>query len=103
MNKLASRKRAFLKSKAHHLEPIVLIGKNKVSNGTLHSIDKALNSRELIKVKFREYKQEKVEIAQFISKNVKAEIVGIVGHIIILFRQNPDPAKQNYHFPLDLK
>ena len=88
MNKLTTRQRAFLKSKAHHLEPVVLIGKNKVTEGTLQSIENALEAKELIKIKLREYKNEKVEISQYIQEKVQAEIVGIVGFTLILFRQN---------------
>ncbi|MDP6570813.1 MAG: ribosome assembly RNA-binding protein YhbY [Candidatus Marinimicrobia bacterium] len=96
MNKLTSRQRAYLKSKAHHLEPVVLIGKNKVAEGTLSSIDKALKARELIKIKFREYKDEKIALAQYIQDELQAEIVGIVGHTLILFKQHPDQEKQIY-------
>ena len=96
MNKLTSRQRAYLKSKAHHLEPVVLIGKNKVTEGTLSSIEKALKTREMIKIKFREYKDEKVELAQYIQDELKVEIVGIVGHTLILFKQHPDREKQIY-------
>ncbi len=96
MNKLTSRQRAYLKSKAHHLEPVVLIGKNKVAEGTLSSIDKALKARELIKIKFREHKDEKIALAQYIQDELQAEIVGIVGHTLILFKQHPDQEKQIY-------
>ncbi len=99
MNKLTTRQRAFLKSKAHHLEPVVLIGKNKVTEGTLQSIENALEAKELIKIKLREYKNEKVEISQYIQEKVQAEIVGIVGFTLILFRQNTNPEKQFYHLP----
>ena len=51
MNNLSSSERSFLRSQAHHLEPIVLIGKNGVTGGTINIIDKALDSRELIKIK----------------------------------------------------
>ena len=56
MNNLSSTQRSFLRSQAHHLEPVVLIGKNGVSIGTIESVNKALEARELIKIKFREYK-----------------------------------------------
>ena len=58
MNNLSSSKRSYLRSQAHHLEPAALIGKNGVTGGTINTIDKALNSRELIKIKFREFKDE---------------------------------------------
>ena len=62
MNKLSSKQRSYLLSQAHHLEAVVLIGKNGISDGTIEAVNKALDARELIKIKFREYKDEKQRI-----------------------------------------
>ena len=59
MNNLSSSERSFLRSQAHHLEPVVLIGKNGISNGILEAVNKALNAQELIKIKFLEFKDNK--------------------------------------------
>ena len=59
MNNLSSSQRSHLRRNAHQLEPVVLIGKNGVTDGTLDTINRALNSRELIKIKFREFKDKK--------------------------------------------
>ena len=96
MKKLTSAQRSSLKSQAHHLEPIVLIGKNGVTKGTLHAINKALESRELIKIKFREYKDQKHDISKNIISETSSHEVGIIGHTLILYKQNPDPEKQIY-------
>ena len=94
-----SRIRKLLRRRAHHLEPIVLIGKNKITDGTINNINKALETRELIKIKFREFKDEKLSLSEIIAKITHSEIVGIIGHTLILFRQNPDSEKQQVHFP----
>ena len=96
MNNLSSSERSFLRSQAHHLEPIVLIGKNGVTGGTINIIDKALDSRELIKIKFREFKDEKQILSEKVAKLTNSAVVGIIGHTVILFRQNPDLEKQIY-------
>ncbi len=96
MNNLSSSKRSFLRSAAHHLEPIVLIGRNGVTNGTINTIDKALDSKELIKIKFREFKDEKLKLSEKIAVLTNSKVVGIIGHTLILFRQNPDSEKQIY-------
>ena len=99
MNNLSSSDRSFLRSQAHHLEPVVLIGKNGISDGTVEAVNKALEARELIKIKFREFKDNKQSISDEIAVSAKCQIVGMIGHTVILFRQNPDPEKQNIRLP----
>ena len=99
MNNISSSDRSFLRSQAHHLEPVVLIGKNGISDGTVEAVNKALEARELIKIKFREFKDNKQSISDEIAVSAKCQIVGMIGHTVILFRQNPDPEKQNIHLP----
>tara|TARA_Y100000590_G_scaffold460181_1_gene618963 strand:- start:1113 stop:1409 length:297 start_codon:yes stop_codon:yes gene_type:complete len=96
MEKLNSTQRSFLRSKAHHLEPVVIIGKSGITDGTIETINKVIEKRELIKVKFREYKSEKKSLSNQISKLTDSHIIGIVGHTLILFRRNRDIEKQNY-------
>ena len=47
---LTSKQRAFLKSEAHTLKPIVQIGKNGLNDHIKTSVRNALDARELIKV-----------------------------------------------------
>ena len=96
MNNLSSSKLSYLRSPAHHLEPVALIGKNGITDGTINTIDKALNSRELIKSKFREFKDEKQILSENIAGLTNSAVVGIIGNTLILFRQNPDLEKQIY-------
>tara|TARA_Y100001970_G_C14204157_1_gene842895 strand:+ start:285 stop:584 length:300 start_codon:yes stop_codon:yes gene_type:complete len=96
LEKLNSTERSFLRSQAHHLEPVVLIGKSGITDGTIETINKVIEKRELIKIKFREYKSEKKSLSNQIAKLTDSHIIGIVGHTLILFRQNPDNEKQNY-------
>ena len=90
MKKLSSSERSFLRSQAHHLEPIVLIGKSGITDGTIEMVNKALEARELIKIKFREYKDEKKSLSNQIANSTESNLVGIIGHTVILFRQNPN-------------
>ena len=99
MNPLSSSQRSFLRSQAHHLEPVVLIGKNGVTDGTIEAVNKALDSQELIKIKFREYKDEKKSLSYQLAESTESHIVGTIGHTVIVFRQNPDPEKQNIRLP----
>ena len=99
MNNLSSSDRSFLRSQAHHLEPVVLIGKNGISDGTVEAVNKALEARELIKIKFREFKDNKQSISDEIAASANCHVVGMIGHTVILYRQNSDPEKQNISLP----
>ena len=99
MNNLSSSQRSYLRSQSHHLEPVVIIGKNGIPDGTFETIRIALDARELIKIKFREYKDQKQSLSHQIAESTDSDVVGMIGHTVILFRQNPDSEKQNIHLP----
>ncbi len=99
MNNLSSSQRSYLRSQAHHLEPVVLIGKHGITDGTIESIDRVLKARELIKIKFREFKDEKLSLSEKITELTNSQIVGVIGHTVIIFRQNPDSDKRQIHIP----
>ena len=74
-----------LRSQAHHLEPVVLIGKHGITDGTIESIDRVLEARELIKIKFREFKDEKLSLSEKIIELTNSQVVGVIGHTVIIF------------------
>ena len=94
-----SLQRRYLKAQVHHMEPVIYIGKNGLTEGTIHSINTALSARELIKIKFREYKDKKKSLSQQIKESTDSNVVGMIGHCTILFRQNADPEKQTIKLP----
>ena len=99
MNNLSSSQRSYLRSKAHHLEPVVLIGNNGITDGTIESINRVLEARELIKIKFREFKDKKLSLSEKIAELTNSQVVGVIGHTVIIFRQNPDSDKRQIHIP----
>ena len=99
MKNLNSSQRSYLKAQAHHLKPVILIGNNGLTDGAIYSIKTALLTRELIKIKFREFKDEKQAISEQVASKTLSLLVGTIGHTVILFKQNPDLGKQKYHLP----
>ena len=79
-----------LRAEAHSLKPVVLMGEKGLTENVMLEIDLALASHELIKVKAgRLPKDEKQALADQITKSTKAELVQIIGNILILYRKNP--------------
>jgi RNA-binding protein len=97
--KLKGSQRKWLRGQAHSLKPVVQIGRNGLTEGTLREIDFALDSHELIKVQAVAPKDEKQELARQIEEQLGAETVGLIGHILILFREHPDPEMQHFELP----
>ena len=84
-----SKKRAFLKKKAHNLEPIVRIGKDGLNQNIIQSILDAIASRELIKVKILQNCEEEKTIIYSKLMDIKDfEVVGMIGRTIIIFKEN---------------
>jgi len=91
--------RKYLRSLAHHLKPVVMVGKNGISSQLIASTEVALNDHELIKVKFGEFKEEKKEISAEIAQSTKSELIGIIGNIAIFYRPHPQPEKRKIKIP----
>jgi RNA-binding protein len=98
MRALTSRERKSLRGIAHALEPSVHIGKQGVSEGALHQLDEQLVHHELIKVKFLAAKEQKKALGAIITERLHCELVGLVGHIAIFFRQNEKPEDRVVEF-----
>jgi len=98
MEQLKGSAKKYLRSLAHHLKPVVMVGKNGVSEHLTGSVDAALNDHELIKIKFLEFKEDKKEIAQELAGLTKSEMVGLIGNIAIFYRQHPNPEKRKIKF-----
>ncbi len=99
MVSLKGSQRKYLRSQAHHLKPLVIIGAKGVTDQLLGSVDLALTDHELIKVKYGEFKEAKKEISDEIAKATKSELVGLIGNIAIFYRQNPKPEKRKIKIP----
>ncbi len=99
MKQLKSSQRQYLKGKAHHLKPVVQIGKSGVTDSLISEIDKALDAHELIKVRFVESREEKKELTEEIVERLEAVRVGMVGNIAMLYREHKDPEKRKIVIP----
>ena len=89
-NEVAQRK--YLRGLAHGLDPVVHVGREEVSEGVVAAIDDALIIHELIKVRLHRPADKKALAAQ-LAHSAGAHLCGIVGHMVILYRENPEEPK----------
>jgi len=88
---LTNKQKQFLKSKAHDLKPVILLGANGLTEGVVAEIDNALPFHELIKIKVPgEDREQKVLVMDAIIRETKAEKVQVIGKILVLYRQSED-------------
>ena len=101
MDKLKGYQKKYLKGLAHNLKPLVFIGHKGVSSQVTVAVDEALAKHEVIKVKFIDFKEkdQKTEIVSTIEKETSSELVGMIGHIAIFYRQQSDPEKRKINIP----
>ena len=93
---LTSRQRKFLEKCAHDINPTVLVGGGGLTEEQIAHINAMLESHELIKIKFNEFKDEKAELAEKAASLNNAVLVRIIGNIAILFRQAKEPEKRKF-------
>ncbi len=95
MREYTSKHRKQLRGLAHSLKPVVLIGKNGITDQLIQSVGEALLAHELIKVKFTDNKEAKKEMAEAIAERSDALLAGMVGNVAILYKPHPDKEKQH--------
>ena len=86
---LSGAERRHLRGLAHPLKPIVFVGEGGISAAVLKALDEALTSHELVKVRLRQPANKKEAAAELARKSA-AELCGVVGHTIVLYRPHPD-------------
>lgn len=92
--KLTSRQVSFLKGLAHDKKPIILLGKNGISDGVVKETEGALLTHELIKVRLiAEDPTALDEEATLMARKTKAELVDRIGKIAVLYKKHPDEPK----------
>jgi RNA-binding protein len=83
-----------LKSLAHHLKPVVMVGQHGLTENVLNEIEIALDAHELIKVRISGgEREERLEMINAIVEQRGAELVQSIGHVAVFFRRNAKKPK----------
>jgi RNA-binding protein len=70
------------------------IGKNEINESLLTMLDKALEARELIRVEVLKSAVTPImELTLDLSSKLHADVVSVVGRVIVLFRRNKENPK----------
>ena len=95
---LSSKQRAFLRSMANTMDPIMQVGKSGVGDELITSVDNALEARELIKMSALETAPVTArEAADELAEATGADVVAVVGRRFVLYR--PSKKKKKIELP----
>jgi RNA-binding protein len=91
---LSPSQRRYLRSLAHDLNPVILLGAKGATEAVRKELDLALTQHELVKVKLSggDKEEREAQIA-FLADGTGSENVQQIGHIVVLFRRNEDEPK----------
>ena len=89
---MTGKERAKFRAAANGLEPVFQIGKGGVSDALIAQVEDALDARELIKIKalLETIPQPPKEMAQQIAERTHADVIQVIGGVIVLYRENPE-------------
>jgi RNA-binding protein len=92
---LSREQRLHLKAQAHHLNPVVLLGAQGLSDAVMKEIDRALTAHGLIKVRAPgDDRDERERMFEQMSETLGAARVNIIGKVLVLFRPIPEQEQQ---------
>lgn len=89
---LTPKQRARLKGLAHHLKPVLHLGKEGLTDAALRSVEEAFNTRELLKVKVQEAAPltAREAGAAFAERIPGVQHVQTIGRTVVLYRRHPE-------------
>jgi len=89
MTPLTNAEIRHLKAKAQKLEATFKVGKAGLSEAFIKSVSEGLAHRDLVKVKFEEFKEEKKTLAPLLAEMTASHLIMRVGNVAVLYRAKP--------------
>jgi RNA-binding protein len=94
MLKLTPAERSALRSEAHALSPVVIIGEAGLTPSVLKEIDASLNAHGLIKVRvFGDDRDARIGIYDTICEQLGAAPIQHIGKLLVLYRPKQEAEK----------
>jgi RNA-binding protein len=85
--KLTNNQKKYLRSLAHDLKPVVMVGQHGLSEAVLAELQSSMEIHELLKIKVRaENREEKQQIVEKIVAFAEADIVQVIGGVLVIYK-----------------
>lgn len=92
--RLTGAQRRHLRSIAHDLKPIVLVGQRGISENLIENFRAALLAHELVKVKVHGG-DGLVETAEQLHEETAAQLAQHIGHTLVFYKPHPEDPEIN--------
>lgn len=88
---MKGKERAALRAEAHHLDATVHVGHQGLSPTLIGSLDDALRTRELVKVKLAKLADVRPkDAANALALATGSAVIQVIGRTVTLFRENEE-------------
>ena len=83
-----------LRALGHHLDPIVMVGKEGVTNAVVGAVNGALLAHELVKVRVQtEAPVDRHEAGAELASRTGATLAQVLGRTLLLYKRHPKKPK----------
>lgn len=88
---MTSKQRAYLKSLAASLNPIIQVGKAGLTPELTETVGEAFNKNELIKISvLKNCMDDPREIAEIVADRTHSQVVQVIGKKFVLYKPDKD-------------
>ncbi|MFI3255919.1 MAG: ribosome assembly RNA-binding protein YhbY [Psittacicella sp.] len=88
---MQQNQKLFLRKMCHDLKPLILLGKNGLTDNILKEIDLTIEAKELIKVKLNGVnKEENLAFAKSIEEKTHSTLVQLIGNTGSFYRKSKE-------------
>lgn len=93
MKSLSQKQRKHLKGLAHHLDPVVTIGKHGITEPVIREIELTLDAHELIKIRLiSDDRDERRDQLAKLSALTDSHLVQVIGKLGVFYRTSDEPS-----------
>ena len=96
MIEITSSQRAFLRSVAQTVDPVVMVGREGGSAAVAAALDEALSCHELVKVRFQSHKDEVLAISRQLAASTGSLLVSTTGFTSVFYRESSDADRRRF-------
>ena len=84
---LTGKQRRYLRSLAHHLDPVLMVGQSGVTEAVIEKTNIELENHELIKIRILDSApQSAKEAGADLAKATRSDLAQVIGRMAVLYR-----------------